>query len=80
MEKIRLGTIGSGVIVESILDQVVKTEGIRLTAVYSRSKEKGSALAKLILDMYGLIIGGAAVGQLRRAADKIKAANRTNVI
>ena len=46
MEEIRLGTIGSGVIVESILDQVVKTDGIRLTAVYSRSEGKGRALAK----------------------------------
>jgi len=49
MEELRLGTIGSGVIVESILDQVQKTEGIRLTAVYSRSREKGAALA----DKYG---------------------------
>lgn len=46
MDEIRLGTIGSGVIVESILDQVQKTDGIRLTAVYSRSREKGTALAR----------------------------------
>ena len=46
MEEIRLGTIGSGVIVESILDQVAKTEGIRLTAVYSRSEGKSRALAE----------------------------------
>ena len=46
MEKIRLGTIGSGVIVESVLDQVVKTEGVCLTAVYSRSREKGETLAE----------------------------------
>ena len=46
MEKIRLGTIGSGVIVESVLDQVVKTEGVCLTAVYSRSREKGESLAE----------------------------------
>lgn len=45
MEEIRLGTIGSGVIVHSILDNVKVTEGIRLVAVYSRSQEKGSALA-----------------------------------
>lgn len=45
MEEIRLGTIGSGFIVHSILDQVKQTEGIRLTAVYSRSGEKGEALA-----------------------------------
>lgn len=42
--------------------------------------EKDCALAKLILDMYGLILGGNTIGQLRRAADKIKAANRSNVI
>lgn len=46
MEEIRLGTIGSGVIVEAVLDQVVKTPGIRLTAVYSRNPEKGSRLAE----------------------------------
>ena len=46
MEQIKLGTIGTGVIVEAVLASVVKTEGIRLTAVYSRSMEKGSALAE----------------------------------
>lgn len=46
MDEIRLGTIGSGVIVESLLNQVMKTEGIRLTAVYSRCEEKGKALAE----------------------------------
>ena len=45
MEEIRLGTIGSGVIVHSVLGNVLKTPGIRLTAVYSRSREKGDALA-----------------------------------
>lgn len=45
MEEIRLGTIGSGVIVHSILDNVNVTDGIRLAAVYSRSQEKGDALA-----------------------------------
>ena len=45
MDEIRLGTIGSGVIVHSILDNVMRTEGIRLVAVYSRSEEKGNALA-----------------------------------
>lgn len=49
MEEVRLGTIGSGVIVHSILNNVMKTEGIRLTAVYSRTEEKGRALA----DEYG---------------------------
>ena len=46
MDEIRLGTVGSGVIVESILDQVDKTEGVRLTAVYSRSEGKAAALAE----------------------------------
>lgn len=46
MEEIRLGTIGSGAIVRSILDNVVLTEGIRLEAVYSRTLEKGSSLAQ----------------------------------
>lgn len=46
MEEIRLGTIGSGVIVHSILSNVQRTEGIRLVAVYSRSWEKGDALAE----------------------------------
>lgn len=45
MNHIRLGTIGSGVIVHSILDNVQRTEGISLEAVYSRSQEKGAALA-----------------------------------
>lgn len=45
MEEIRLGTIGSGVIVHSILDNVKVTDGIRLVAVYSRSQEKGERLA-----------------------------------
>lgn len=45
MEQVRLGTIGSGVIVRSVLDNVVKTEGIALEAVYSRSSEKAEALA-----------------------------------
>ena len=34
MKTIRLGTIGSGVIVHSILDNVARTEGIALEAVY----------------------------------------------
>ena len=45
MQQIKLGTIGSGSIVHSILDNVMLTEGIRLEAVYSRSREKGAALA-----------------------------------
>ena len=46
MKEIRLGTIGSGVIVHTILKNVAATEGIRLAAVYSRSEEKGEALAE----------------------------------
>ena len=46
MKEIRLGTIGSGVIVHSILDNVTRTKGIRLEAVYSRQEEKGKALAQ----------------------------------
>lgn len=49
MKEIRLGTIGSGSIVRNILNNVQKTEGVRLTAVYSRSMSKGNALA----EMYG---------------------------
>jgi predicted dehydrogenase len=45
MEEIRLGTIGSGAIVHSILDGVNKTDGIRCAAVYSRTKENGDKLA-----------------------------------
>ena len=46
MKKIKFGTIGSGVIVHSILDNVQRTDGITLEAVYSRSEEKAAALAK----------------------------------
>ena len=46
MNHIRLGTVGSGTIVHSILDNVQHTEGISLEAVYSRSREKAAALAE----------------------------------
>ena len=46
MNEIRLGTIGSGVIVHTILKNVAAAEGIRLAAVYSRNEEKGKALAE----------------------------------
>ena len=52
MKEIKLGTIGSGIIVHHILDAVARTEGIRLEAVYSRSQEKGEALAKEIVDTW----------------------------
>lgn len=45
MTELCLGTIGSGSIVHTILDQVNVTDGIRLTAVYSRTEEKGRQLA-----------------------------------
>lgn len=45
MEEIRLGTIGSGVIVHTILENVARTDGIRLVAVYSRKEDTGRALA-----------------------------------
>lgn len=41
----RVGTIGSGFIVRTILDKIRQTEGIACGAVYSRSLEKGKALA-----------------------------------
>lgn len=46
MNQIRLGTIGSGFIVHNILNNVLRTRGICLEAVYSRSREKGEALAR----------------------------------
>ncbi|HBA96921.1 MAG TPA: gfo/Idh/MocA family oxidoreductase [Lachnospiraceae bacterium] len=50
MKEIRLGTIGSGSIVHSVLDAVIQTDGITCHAVYSRTKEKGQKLA----DKYGV--------------------------
>ncbi len=46
MNEIRIGTIGSGVIVTNVLGHTLHTPGIRVTAVYSRSREKGEALAQ----------------------------------
>ena len=46
MKEIRIGSIGSGVIVHNVLENVRRTEGIRLEAVCSRSEEKGRALAQ----------------------------------
>lgn len=46
MDQIRLGTIGSGFIVHNILDNVMLTPGITLEAVYSRTRERGEALAR----------------------------------
>ena len=41
----KIGTIGSGSIVHSLLDGIRETEGCLCEAVYSRSREKGEALA-----------------------------------
>lgn len=49
MKELRLGTIGSSVIVREILDNVQRVEGVTLEAVYSRSQERGQELA----DAYG---------------------------
>lgn len=46
MKHVNLGTIGSNFITHNILDGVMQTEGISLEAVYSRSQEKGEALAQ----------------------------------
>ena len=46
MKQIKLGTIGSGAIVRSILDGVQATDGISLEAVYSRTEKKGRELAE----------------------------------
>ena len=46
MKTVKLGTIGSGNIVHTILDCVLRTPDIQLEAVYSRTQEKGESLAK----------------------------------
>lgn len=45
-----IGTIGTGQIVSKIIDNIQKTGHLRCTAVYSRSEEKGRALA----DAFGI--------------------------
>ncbi len=45
MKEVRLGTIGSGFIVHYILNNVKRTDGVSLAAVYSRTVEKGRELA-----------------------------------
>ena len=65
MEEVKIGTIGSGVIVHSVLGGVRGTEGIRLEAVYSRAEIKGRALAaeygaqKVYADMDAFLADGA---------------------
>ena len=63
---------------EKELDQNLENAEAVLLEVSGLVKDSG--LAKLILDMYKNIIGGFSIGQLRRAADKIKAAGRSNII
>lgn len=46
MKTVKLGTVGSGMIVHMILDAAARTEGVVLSAVYSRSEEKGRSLAE----------------------------------
>ena len=46
MQKIKLGTIGTGFIVRYILNGVKVTDGICCEAVYSRTREKGCELAE----------------------------------
>lgn len=46
MESVRLCSVGSGVIVRSVLDNVRDVDGISLEAVYSRTREKAEALAE----------------------------------
>ena len=46
MRTFRLGTIGTGIIVRNVLDQALNVEGLALGAVYSRSEERGRALAE----------------------------------
>ena len=41
----RIGTIGTSFITEYILENIAKTEGITCEAIYSRTAEKGQALA-----------------------------------
>lgn len=69
MEEIRLGTIGSGSIVHSILNAVGQTDGIICSAVYSRTKEKGQKLA----DKYG-------VSNVYTDMDKMLADNDVNFV
>ncbi len=46
MDELRLGTIGSGAIVRSVADNFVRTEGVKLEAVYSRTQERAEELAR----------------------------------
>lgn len=55
-------------------------ENAQMLLCETAALEKDSVLCKLILGMHGMLVDGSTIGQLRRAADKLKAANRSNVI
>ena len=58
-----------------------QSEDIALKLLHETSGvEKDSKLSKIIIKMYGMILDGASVGKLRRAADMLKAAERVNII
>lgn len=41
----RVGTVGTGLIVDNFIDAASKTEGVQIAAVYSRDEEKAAAFA-----------------------------------
>ena len=47
MKELRMGTVGTGEIVRSIVQAVSGTDGIRVEAVHSRSRERGETMAAL---------------------------------
>ena len=63
---------------ERELDQTVETAKAVLLEV--SGLESNSVITELILQMYGMLLNGCSIGQLRRAADLRKAKARTNVI
>ena len=76
-------TIGAAAGLKRFLDEkemAHNMENAEAVLLDASGLAKDSALAKLILDMYKNIIDGCSICQLRRAADKIKAAGRSNII
>ena len=76
-------SIGAAAGLKRFLDEkglAQNAENAKTVLLEASELEKDSELAELILDIYGKIIAGCAIGQLRRYADKIKAAARCNVI
>ena len=43
---LEVGTIGSGIIVDRMIDAIKQVNGIRLNAVYSRNEERAMEFAK----------------------------------